>query len=131
MTDNKLEKAWRKHLSELLGLPENSKGIYASRPTEDFKAGWNAKAQQSHVSEWVPVEDIPEEWKDGRELHLFVSWNRGKPFLITSCYFLIEKGIFTSKSHGFIGGQTEFTGQAFSIKFAQEAYIPLPPDIKD
>ena len=46
-------------------------------------------------SQWTPIEDIPEEWKDGRNIHLFIKSNSAVmggdyTFPLYDCQFIEE-----------------------------------------
>ena len=51
--------------------------------------------------EWIKIEDIPEEWKDGRKLDLLVGGNIGLEIRHVDYRFEAEndEGVFFGKSH--------------------------------
>lgn len=71
---------------------------------EGFKTGYQARDQES---QWIPIDEIPEEWKDGREVDLWITdghrypnayWNKN-----TNSFFGVNGGpishIFRNSGH--------------------------------
>ena len=57
---------------------------------------------QAAPNPWVKIEDIPEEWKDGRPLHVMYEY-LAAPFIpIYDCNFSSDGGIFHPRSSSFL-----------------------------
>ena len=65
--DSEMERAWEKERKFLIALLGNENIADLRKPT--FFSGYQAAKS---ASGWVRIEDIPEEWKDGRTLDLWV-----------------------------------------------------------
>jgi hypothetical protein len=76
-----MEKAWSDYSASV---------NYKYHAEGSFKDGWRARAAKAE-SDWVKIEDIPEEWKDGRTLDLWIIQAPKYAFRLTDCTWGYEE----------------------------------------
>lgn len=97
----KTQEAWTKYCD---GLPVPALGQVVPWYSVEHKAGFQAGYQAAKSeSPWVPIADIPEEWKDGREVLLwleFTEWCAGWYCRHNNSWIIIDESGSSALDYG-------------------------------
>lgn len=118
--DSEMERAWIEYVEdepwdETNDVHVGIRKLKLSRPPNKLWADGFQAAKSA--SGWVKIEDIPEEWKDGRPIDLWVDNGRAEPFRLNNCRYR------PTLSEGYSNWKT----WNYHLKEGQVKFAMLPP----